>query len=80
MSSLRASRYAEDMTGWGCPHEVDGLCQRVNGAFCRPGMRGCVLVGKVEQADGVAPLPQWPTAAELAERARARAQRRKGRL
>ena len=27
---------------WGCPHEFDSLCQRVNGAICEPGMRGCV--------------------------------------
>jgi hypothetical protein len=46
--------------GWGCPHEVDGLCQRVNGAICEPGMRGCVIDGKVTFPDGRAHLPRWP--------------------
>jgi hypothetical protein len=35
---------------WGCPHEVDGLCQRVSGAICEPGMRGCVLDDGDERA------------------------------
>ena len=46
---------------WGCPHEVDGICQRVNGAYCKPGMRGCVLAGKVEFEDGKQPVPRWPS-------------------
>lgn len=45
---------------WGCPHEVDGICQKVNGAYCKPGMRGCVLAGKVEFEEGKPPLPRWP--------------------
>ena len=45
---------------WGCPHEVDGLCRRLKGAFCDPGMRGCVLDGKVEFADGLPHVPRWP--------------------
>lgn len=36
------------MSSWGCPHEVDGVCQRVRGALCDPGMLGCVVQGKVE--------------------------------
>jgi hypothetical protein len=36
------------MSSWGCPHEVDGVCQRVRGALCHPGMIGCVVQGKVE--------------------------------
>ena len=36
------------MSSWGCPHEVDGACQRVRGALCDPGMLGCVVQGKVE--------------------------------
>ncbi len=36
------------MSSWGCPHEVDGVCQRVRGAVCDPGMLGCVVQGKVE--------------------------------
>jgi len=36
------------MSSWGCPHEVEGVCQRVRGALCDPGMLGCVVQGKVE--------------------------------
>lgn len=46
---------------WGCPHEFDGLCQRVNGAICEPGMRGCVLDGKVTFSDDRPHLPRWPS-------------------
>jgi len=46
---------------WGCPHELDGLCQKVNGALCEPGMRGCVLDGKVTFPDDRPHLPRWPT-------------------
>ena len=45
---------------WGCPHEVDGLCRRLRGAICDPGMRGCVLDGKVEFTDGRTHVPRWP--------------------
>ena len=31
---------------WGCPHEINGLCQKVNGLTCEPGMKGCVLYGR----------------------------------
>jgi len=48
------------MSGWSCPHETEGLCERVNGAYCRPGMRGCVLAGRVEFPDGAIPKPEWP--------------------
>jgi hypothetical protein len=48
------------MSAWGCPHEVDGLCDKLAGAFCRPGIKGCVLAGKVEFADGKIPAPVWP--------------------
>ena len=34
------------MSGWGCPHEVQGNCQRVLGRPCDPGMKGCVLFGR----------------------------------
>jgi hypothetical protein len=37
------------MSSWGCPHEVDGVCLRVKGASCHPGMLGCVVQGKVER-------------------------------
>jgi hypothetical protein len=31
---------------WGCPHEIDGQCQKVTGQACDPGMKGCVLFGR----------------------------------
>ena len=39
------------MSGWGCPHEVDGKCQRVNNIPCDLGMKGCVLFGRFRFAD-----------------------------
>jgi hypothetical protein len=35
-----------EMSGWGCPHEVAGKCNRVRGFDCDPGMKGCVLFGR----------------------------------
>ncbi|MFN6960781.1 MAG: hypothetical protein ACK4N6_00940 [Rhodocyclaceae bacterium] len=32
--------------GWGCPHEVNDICTRVNDLPCDPGMKGCVLAGR----------------------------------
>lgn len=32
--------------GWGCPHEVNDRCTRVNNLPCDPGMKGCVLYGR----------------------------------
>lgn len=34
------------MGSWGCPHENDGRCQKVNQVACDPGMKGCVLAGR----------------------------------
>lgn len=34
------------MSGWGCPHEQLGQCQRVPGKACDPGMKGCALFGR----------------------------------
>lgn len=31
---------------WGCPHETDDLCSKVNKLPCDPGMKGCVLHGR----------------------------------
>lgn len=39
------------MGGWGCPHEVDGKCLRVNNIPCDMGMKGCVLFGRFNFAD-----------------------------
>lgn len=32
--------------GWGCPHEADGRCSKVNDQPCDPGMKGCELFGR----------------------------------
>lgn len=48
------------MSSWSCRYEDTGICRRVDGAYCRPGMKGCVLVGKVKFQDGVIPAPVWP--------------------
>lgn len=31
---------------WGCPHETDDRCARVENRPCDPGMKGCVLAGR----------------------------------
>jgi hypothetical protein len=48
------------MSSWSCQHELQGICHRVDGAYCRPGMKGCVLTGKVSFQDGQVPAPVWP--------------------
>jgi hypothetical protein len=37
--------------GWGCPHEVNGRCQRVLNRPCDLGMKGCVLYGRFTFSD-----------------------------
>ena len=32
--------------GWSCPHEVNGLCSKINNLPCDPGMKGCELYGR----------------------------------
>lgn len=39
------------MSGWGCPHEVEGKCTRINNLRCDIGMKGCVLFGRFRFAD-----------------------------
>ena len=34
------------MASWGCPHESNGLCTKINQSNCDPGMKGCVLAGR----------------------------------
>ncbi len=34
------------MTAWGCQHEVNGHCAKLNDLPCDPGMKGCVLAGR----------------------------------
>lgn len=31
---------------WGCLHEINDKCSKVNDAPCDPGMKGCVLYGR----------------------------------
>jgi orotidine-5'-phosphate decarboxylase len=32
--------------GWGCPHEANDICTKINNLPCDPGMKGCVLAGR----------------------------------
>lgn len=56
---------------WSCPHDLDGVCQRVQGAVCEPGMRGCVLEGKVRFAREELNQPRKPVKAAKATTATA---------
>ena len=38
--------------GWSCPHELDGLCGKVNQLPCSPGMKGCELYSRYVFFDG----------------------------
>lgn len=31
---------------WGCPHEQNDICTKVNNLPCDPGMKGCILAGR----------------------------------
>ena len=67
------------MSAWSCPHDLDGVCQRVQGAVCAPGMRGCVLEGKVRFAREELNRPRKPVKAALAADVEKRPQpRRRG--
>ena len=48
------------MSGWSCKFEENETCLRVDGANCRPGMKGCILQGQVTFHDGITPSPTWP--------------------
>lgn len=37
--------------GWGCPHEVNDRCLKINNLSCDPGMKGCELYGRYRFAD-----------------------------
>jgi hypothetical protein len=54
------------MGGWGCPHEVDNKCQRVNDLPCDPGMKGCVLFGRFRFADDSKNRPKKKPASDTA--------------
>jgi hypothetical protein len=47
-------------SGWGCPHEVEGLCQHVQGRPCDPGMKGCVLAGRFRFSNEAKNRPPRP--------------------
>ena len=59
-------RFDMSSGAWSCPHDLDGVCQRVQGAVCEPGMRGCVLEGKVRFAREEMNLPRKPVKAVAA--------------
>lgn len=52
------------MSAWSCPHDLDGVCQKVNGARCDPGMRGCVLHGRFRFASEEKNLERKPVKAD----------------
>lgn len=55
------------MGSWGCPHEVDGICQRVKKSPCDPGMKGCVLSGRFVFSNPAKNRPAKPPAPKKAE-------------
>ena len=64
------------MSSWSCPHDLNGVCQLVSGAACDPGMRGCVLHGKVRFASEDRNAPRKPVRAKPPAPAPARPKRR----
>ena len=46
------------MGGWGCPHEVNGKCSKVNNQPCDPGMKGCILFGRFKFSDSSKNRPE----------------------
>ena len=36
---------------WGCPHEINDRCTKVNNLPCDPGMKGCELHGRYRFVD-----------------------------
>jgi hypothetical protein len=50
------------MASWGCPHEVNGVCQKVNELPCDPGMKGCVLFGRFTFSNPAKNRPPRPGA------------------
>ena len=48
------------MGGWGCPHEVQGKCERVKQRPCDPGMKGCILAGRFVFSDEEKNRPGGP--------------------
>jgi hypothetical protein len=50
------------MSSWGCPHEANGICRKVNQLACDPGMRGCVLYGRFVFSNPAKNRPAKPAA------------------
>ncbi len=48
------------MGGWGCPHEVQGKCEKVLQRPCDPGMKGCILAGRFVFTDEEKNRPGGP--------------------
>ena len=60
------------MSGWSCRYQSGEECLKV-GAVCKPGMRGCVLIGRVVFADDVARIQSARRAKPHARRKLSRA-------
>ena len=54
------------MSSWSCPHEANGVCQKVNKLPCDPGMKGCVLSGRFVFSNPAKNRPLRPAALEKA--------------
>ncbi len=48
------------MGGWGCPHDANGICQKVPDVACDPGMKGCVLAGRFRFSSDTKNRPDGP--------------------
>ena len=56
------------MSGWGCPHELNGTCQHVQGRACDPGMKGCVLAGRFRFSNEAKNRPPRPIRRDISNR------------
>lgn len=59
------------MSGWTCPHELNGVCQHVAGRNCDPGMKGCVLSGRFRFSNEAKNRPARPFTRQGTVKARA---------
>ncbi len=55
------------MASWGCPHEANGVCLKVNNLPCDTGMKGCILYGRFEFSNPAKNRPAKPDARNTAE-------------
>lgn len=58
------------MSSWGCPHEANGVCLKVNQVPCDPGMKGCVLYGRFVFSNPAKNRPAKPDARNTLSTAR----------